>query len=1006
MDGEPTFPMQSAFARGEVSPFLFGRVDLTGWSQGLRTLRNATVRPEGCIQNRPGWGFIGSSLTPTAYGSVLLPFIFSATQSYVLELSNFFAQIFSGGAIVNSPNVFNIAAGTAVRNLNSTTLTFTTSAPHGFQPNTNISIAGVIGTGAFLNANGNFGVNSVPSATQFTIVVGPSFTSSYTSGGTVTGPSGFVTPWAQGDLSGLRWSQSADTLTVVHPKYPPYEIKRTSANTFTCLAAVYINGPFLTQNNDGTTFVYASAKSGTVTLTASAPIFNANHVGALFQLTQQDLSNITPWEPTKEFYGTPVGVYRRASLKNYQCVSVVNNAPGTSYATGSWIPSHSQGVQPDGDGGVINSLATNVGVNWQYQDSGTGIVLITGFTDSTHATGIVQPNYTGGPGLLPTSVVGGPTAVFGPFTFSGDGSTKSFTPLTASTSADPTKYFVTVGGAYIAPSLYTVSAGGPIVFLNAPAAGTNNIIVKQIANLGQTSYWAFGAFSPDQGYPSAVSYFPDRLILAATPQQPVGVFGSKTSQYHDFGVSNPVVASDAFAVFLNARQLNAISDLIPLSDLLVATNNITWRLWPGSTGTALGPLAISANPQSYYGQSPNCASALFGDSAVYSVYDGRRLRDLIYQFAYDKFTGQELTLYSRHLIPFGTTFQRLAYKPDPIGDLLFGLRSDGTLLACTYLREQQIIGWARWDTLGTFEDICVVPEGGSYALYTIANRSTGRFIERLTSREVLTGFDWKFLDGSSTFDGRSSAHVAYVLTGGTTWIATDTGTLNGALIQASDVGTQYWLYGASGDRVRLKVTAASAGTASVTFMDPVPVDIRGISTQVWTHAFNQFGGATNLAGLAVVALVDGTVMGITATGSAPDGTITVDSNGGFSLPGGICGGVVQVGLPYLTDFETLPLNEQGQATIRQRAKSEPVIYIDVSDSRNFLAGMDFTTMYPSIERAFETYTVPTNQQNGILWTRVPSTLDSECHTCIRQNMPLPITIRMHIPQVSVGSPVA
>jgi len=45
-------------------------------------------------------------------------------------------------------------------------------------------------------------------------------------------------------------------------------------------------------------------------------------------------------------------------------------------------------------------------------------------------------------------------------------------------------------------------------------------------------------------------------------------------------------------------------------------------------------------------------------------------------------------------------------------------------------------------------------------------------------------------------------------------------------------------------------------------------------------------------------------------------------------------------------------------------------------------------------------------QEGVLWSRIPSTLDSECHTCVRQNMPLPLTIRMHIPQVTIGDPVS
>lgn len=994
---EPVPLLQPTFARGEVSPYLFGRVDLQTFASGLRTLRNGFVRPEGAVSNRQGTAFVNNSLLNTSLSTKMLPFVFSATQSYVIEVGNLTAQVLSNGAVV----------------------------------------------------------------------VGATF----------------ATPWAAADLPLLRWAQSADTLTVVHPNYPPFEIKRTSANSFTCLEAVYTQGPFLQQNSDGVTFVYASAITGTVTLHSSAPIFNANQVGGLIQLTQQDLSPVAPWEPQKPFNNSfstnPIGQYRRASLKNYKCVATYFPNSGTPpFATGSWVPSHSQGTQPDGDGSTVPNLAASVGVQWQYQDSGFGTVLITGFTSTTQVTGVVQPNYVGGPGLLPISVVGGPVTTFGPFLFSGNGSTTAFTPLTGTTTTDPNKFYVTIGGVYQPPSNYTVTGTTPgtITFLTPPPTGTNNISVAQISQLGQTTFWAFGAFSNDQGFPSTASYFPDRLVLAATPKQPVGVFGSQTSQYHIFGVSNPVVASDAFTVFLNARQLNAISDLIPLSDLLVGTSNIIWRLWAGSTGTAIGPLALAATPQSYYGACPTCQSVLFGDSAIFAEYDGRRLRDLIYQFAYDKFLGQELTLYCRHLIPFGTQFTRLAYKPDPAAQFVFGLVSNGQLLCCTYLRDQQVIGWGHWDTQGTFEDLCVVPENNTFGQYVITNRIINgaqvRYIERFVSREVKTIYDYQFMDCCSTYDGRNTSATTMALTGGSTWNAGDTGTLTAsstagwATFLNTDVGNEIWLFStfnfltsvgnseagilknavtpgtyvvvfANGEsrlvtvsvadgvtctwtdqeplasvlitsgqvRARLLITAVNSTTsAAVRFKDPVPTFLQGIATASWTFARVILTGAPQLANTPVVGLIDACVYGINSTGLSPNGVLTVNGSGGITLP--VAGGVVQLGLPYSFDFETLPLNEQGQATIRHRAKAEPVIFLDVYETRNVLAGTDFTNVTPLKQRAFEAYTAPVNIQMGALWARVDSTLDSECHTSIRQNLPLPLTIRMVINDTMIGEPIS
>lgn len=1004
----PVYPQQVTFGRGEVSPYLFGRVDLVAFTAGLRTLRNMFVRPEGSCSNRPGYTYAATSMTPISKASISIPFVFSATQSYVIEIGILSAQVVSQGALVLNGTTVAITGVTDSGGAR----TVGTAAPHGLVVGSSIVISGVTATGTCA-VNGAWIVQSIVSPTSFTILGSGLPSGAYTSGGIVSQVVQFATPWLAADLPMLRWSQSTDTLTIVHPSYPTFEIKRTSATAFTCTPAAFFGGPFLPQNNDGVTFVYATTKTGTVTLTASAPIFNANHVGALFQLTQQDLSQIAPWEPVKPIViGGPT--YGRSNLKNYLAVSAVSALPNP--ATGTIAPIHSQGTQQDGNGqpAYVGPNLVQAGVNWQYQDSGFGIVLITGFTDTQHVTGVVQPNYVGGPGLLPIAVVGGPVPVEGPYAFTGDGVTKNFTPLTGITTTDTSKFYVTVGGVYQAPSTYTI-AGTTISFLNAPA-NLAAISVSQVAALGQTTFWAFGAFSKDQGYASAATYFPDRLVLAATVKQPVGVFGSKTSDYHNYSVSNPVVASDAFTIFLNARQLNAINDLIPLSDLLIGTSNITWRLWPGSTGTALSPLAIAANPQSYYGNSPTCASVLYGDSAIYAEYDGRRLRDAIYQFAYDKFLGQELTLYSRHLIPFGTRFQRLAYKPDVAAQMLFGLRTDGTLLVCTYLREQQIIGWAHWDTSGTVEDICVVPESTTFGLYVITNRTIGtvqnRFIERLAEREWLTIYDYRFLDCNFTYDGRNTGSGTMSFTGGSTWLAGDNVVVTAGIVSpfvASDVtnNNEIWVFDAAGNRCRAVLTGfSSPTTCNARLRDPCPADLQGVITTMWTFARTLISGAIPLANASVVALADSTVNGIGAKDFAPNGTIVVSAAGTITLPN--AGGVVNVGLPYLSDFETLSLNMQGQETIRMRAKTNPVIFIDVHESRNFLAGTDFTTanMMPNVERAFEAYTAPTNVQEGVLWTRVPSTLDAECHTCIRQNMPLPITIRMHIPQATIGEPIS
>ena len=55
-----TIPViQPSFAAGELSPFLYGRVDLAKFHVGARTMLNFFVHPHGGASNRPGTRFIG-----------------------------------------------------------------------------------------------------------------------------------------------------------------------------------------------------------------------------------------------------------------------------------------------------------------------------------------------------------------------------------------------------------------------------------------------------------------------------------------------------------------------------------------------------------------------------------------------------------------------------------------------------------------------------------------------------------------------------------------------------------------------------------------------------------------------------------------------------------------------------------------------------------------------------------------------------------------------------------
>ncbi|MDB6107834.1 MAG: hypothetical protein JWO52_7833 [Gammaproteobacteria bacterium] len=580
-------------------------------------------------------------------------------------------------------------------------------------------------------------------------------------------------PYQPTDLASIRWAQSADTLNLTVATTPLNQLKRLTPTTFSLTAPTILNGPFQDLNKDGTTYVYASATQGIVTLTASSAIFTPKHVGALFTIEEQFLNAIDQWAPQMSLTvsgATAVGLYRRSDGKIYQCVQTPG-APGTTYS-GTFQPVHISGTQTDGTGkqfpGDVNS---SIGVSWQFVSQPAGVALITAYIDSTHVTAVVQSDKGIYSNFSPT-VVGPPVTVHGPFTFSGNGSTVTFSGLTAISTGDPNQFLVTVNNTFSDPTTYSINQSGTsITFHTAPPTGTNNVVVTQVTGQGAgnaliagipvSTYWAFGSFSQVQGYGATVVYYNDRLVIGGTQLQPQTLFTSKTANYLDFGTSTPQVADDDITVTLNARQQNPIVDLIAQADLLIGTSSAVTRLTHSASSGSITPSDVAALPQNFYGQQ-SVPSVQTGDTTIFVQWGGRKIRDLIYAFQTDKYQGSELTFWARQMFPYGTTCTRMAFAPEPYG-LLFCVRSDGELCVCAYLPEQQITAWSRYQTAGFFEDVCVLPENGTFAVYVIVRRFINgalvRYIERFKSREYVTAFDAFFVDSGLTYDGRNPGGV-------------------------------------------------------------------------------------------------------------------------------------------------------------------------------------------------------------------------------------------------------
>lgn len=120
----------------------------------------------------------------------------------------------------------------------------------------------------------------------YLIEAGNQYMRFYKNGGQILNSGSVVeisTPYLTAELFELKFAQSADTMFIVHPNHAPRKLTRTSDVNWTLTEVVFEFGPFLDENTTDTT-ITASARTGTVTLTASADTFVSTDVGRLVKI--------------------------------------------------------------------------------------------------------------------------------------------------------------------------------------------------------------------------------------------------------------------------------------------------------------------------------------------------------------------------------------------------------------------------------------------------------------------------------------------------------------------------------------------------------------------------------------------------------------------------------------------------------------------------------------------------------------------------------------------------
>lgn len=104
-----SFPLLSNFTGGVASPRLDGRVDMNKYFNSCRTLQNMIIHPHGGASRRFGTVYV-TEIKDSSSIARLIPFQFSTTQAYILEMGNQYIRFYmNNGQIQSGASAYEIS---------------------------------------------------------------------------------------------------------------------------------------------------------------------------------------------------------------------------------------------------------------------------------------------------------------------------------------------------------------------------------------------------------------------------------------------------------------------------------------------------------------------------------------------------------------------------------------------------------------------------------------------------------------------------------------------------------------------------------------------------------------------------------------------------------------------------------------------------------------------------------------------------------------------------------
>jgi hypothetical protein len=725
-----------SFNRGLISPLALARTDLKRTAFSAETMVNWMPRVFGSMMLRPGWEYLGSSLSDAA--ARFIQFIFSTDDSALVELTSGNMRIWVDGALVTRPAVTTaITNGTFLTDLTGWTdadeaggtSVWVTGGYMGLTGNgtaaairlQQVTVAGAnIGVLHALAININRGivtirVGSTSGGDEYvneTVLGTGNHSLAFTPSGDfyvqfqsrlkrqvlvdscTVEASGNITvtaPWAAADLNNVRYDQSGDVIFVACKDKQQRRIERRSDNSWSVVTYQPEDGPFNLINN-GPITITPSGLSGNITLTASAPLFRSGHAGALFKITSSG-QRVTASVTAQNNFTSTIEVTGSGTSRIFTIIR-----SGTWVATVTLQRSLTSSAGPWAD---VTTYTTNATIT--LDDSLDN-------TTAWYRIGVKTGDFTSGQVDLELSY--------------NIGSIDGIVRLTGVTNS-------------------TTAAAEVFTDLGGTAA---------------TADWYEGQWSDESGWPTSVAFVEGRLGWSGNN----GVWLSVSDAFDSFDDS---VEGDSAPISrtIGSGPVDTVNWMLALQRLLLGAEGAEFVAKSSSFDEPLTTTNFMIKAVSTQGSAAVEAWRI-DKLGIYVQRGGTRVMQVAYDGTDGEYGSTDLTQLCPEVTQPYVVRMSVQRQPDT---RIHCVLSDGTVAVAIFDRAENVLCWIKLETDGLVEDVAVLPgEAGQsedvlyYHVNRTINGSTKRYLERVAlEADCIGGTLNEQADSFLTYSGVSTTTI-------------------------------------------------------------------------------------------------------------------------------------------------------------------------------------------------------------------------------------------------------